>query len=224
MKICIVDDDRLVSLSLKTILEADGDIEILGMGTDGADAVRLYETDRPDVLLMDIRMKQMSGLDAAKKILEQDPQAKILLLTTFSDDEYIVKALHIGVKGYILKQDFESIAPALKAVYNGQTVFGDVITTKLVTKLPEPGESAEAADPTHYPITEKERRIIERVADGLNNKEIAGELFLSEGTVRNYLSQILEKLGLRDRTQLAIFYYREMCALSDRSDRRNIDQ
>ncbi len=224
MKICIVDDDRLVSLSLKTILEADGDIEILGMGTDGADAVRLYETNRPDVLLMDIRMKQMSGLDAAKKILEQDPQAKILLLTTFSDDEYIVKALHIGVKGYILKQDFESIAPALKAVYNGQTVFGDVITTKLVTKLPEPGESAEAADPTHYPITEKERRIIERVADGLNNKEIAGELFLSEGTVRNYLSQILEKLGLRDRTQLAIFYYREMCALSDRSDRRNIDQ
>lgn len=204
MKICIVDDDQLVSLSLKTILEASGQIEILGIGNSGEEAVELYDKYKPDVLLMDIRMQTMTGLDAGSCILKKYPDAKILLLTTFSDDEYIVKALHIGVKGYILKQNFENILPALLAVQSGQTVFGDEITTK----LPELMKASSPADFSHYDITEKERAIIEKVADGCNNKEIAEELFLSEGTVRNYLSQILEKLGLRDRTQLAVFYYK----------------
>lgn len=205
MNVLIIDDDNLVSLSLKTILESDKKVQIAGIGNDGNDAIELYEKLKPDVLLMDIRMKEMSGLDAGKIILEKHPDAKILFLTTFSDDEYIINALHMGAKGYILKQNFESIIPALLAVASGQTVFGDRITDKLPDLMKQTSETPNWSD---FDITEKELQIIEEVAQGLNNKEIATKLFLSEGTVRNYLSIILEKLDLRDRTQLAIFYYR----------------
>ena len=123
MNIVIVDDDIVVSGTLKTILEASGDITVSATGTDGKDAVRLFRTYRPDVLLMDIRMKELSGLDASAEILKEFPDAKILLLTTFSDDEYIVRALKLGAKGYLLKQDYESLIPALHAVHSGQTVF-----------------------------------------------------------------------------------------------------
>lgn len=152
---------------------------------------------------MDIRMKHMSGLDAANEILNADTQAKILLLTTFLDDEYIVRALKIGAKGYLLKQDYDSIAPAIKAVYKGQTVFGNEITAKIPDLLTTP----EQFDYSQFDISDREYEVIELVADGLSNKEIAEHLYLSEGTVRNYLSSILDKLNLRDRTQLAIFYY-----------------
>jgi len=131
MKVLIIDDDKLVSLSLKTILEASGKIEIVGIGDSGSAAIELYETLKPDILLMDIRMDGMTGLDAGAHILSSHPEAKILFLTTFSDDEYIVKALKIGAKGYILKQNFDSIVPALLAIGNGQNVFGDEITGKL---------------------------------------------------------------------------------------------
>lgn len=206
MRICIVDDDQLVSLSLKTILEADEQITIAGMGNSGEEAIRLYEEQQPDILLMDIRMGDMTGLEAAKVILNRHPEAKILLLTTFSDDEYIVDALQIGIKGYLLKQDFEGILPALTAVQRGQTVFGNEITTRLpeLIKTPTPDNSRQ------HDITPREFELIRKVADGKNNREIAEELFLSEGTVRNYLSQILEKLDLRDRTQLAVYYYQHL--------------
>lgn len=175
MKIIIIDDDCLVTEALKTILQINADVEVVAVGLDGNDACRLYREYRPDVLLMDIRMKGMSGLEASEEILKEDPDANILLLTTFLDDEYIIKALKLGAKGYLLKQDYSSILPALQAVYSGQTVFG--------------------------------QEIIRLIADGYSNKEIAAELFLGEGTVRNYLSAILDKLQLRDRTQVAVFYY-----------------
>ena len=207
MNIAVVDDDRLVALSLKTILESEADLEVTAMGSSGQEAVDIYENCRPDVMLMDIRMEGMSGLEAGEKILRSHPEAKILYLTTFSDDEYIVRALTIGAKGYILKQDFEGIAPALRTVYNGQSVFGD----KVMDKLPELVKpKTEEFDYAALGISDKEREIIELVAKGCSNKEIAAEVFLSEGTVRNYLSTLLEKLALRDRTQLAIFYYTEI--------------
>ncbi len=204
MNIIIVDDDKLVSLSLKTILEAQPDINVIAMGQNGAEAVKLYDEHTPDVLLMDIRMDIMNGLDAAKAIIHNHPDAKILLLTTFSDDEYIIKAIHLGAKGYILKQAFETIAPAINAVYNGQTVFGDEIMNKIPTLI----QKQESIDYEELGLTDKEFDIIKLVADGLNNKEIASELYLGEGTVRNYISTILEKLELRDRTQLACYYYK----------------
>ena len=137
MRVVIVDDDTFVAGALKTILESGGEVTVAGVGKDGKEAVELYHSQKPDVLLMDIRMKEMSGLEAAEEILSKDPQAKILLLTTFSDDEYIVKALKCGVKGYLLKQDYQSILPALQAVYSGQSVFGTVITAKLPVLLKE---------------------------------------------------------------------------------------
>lgn len=204
IKILIVDDDKLVSTSLKIILEADSDIQVVGIGSNGKDAIELYESVKPDILLMDIRMDVMTGLEAGEIILSKFKNAKILYLTTFSDDEYIIKALRIGAKGYILKQNFESIVPSLKAVSIGQSVFGEEIISKIPTLI----NDNKKLNLTKYDINDKELDLITLVADGLNNKEIANSLYLSEGTVRNYLSIILEKLQLRDRTQLAIFYYK----------------
>lgn len=203
MNIVIVDDDKLVAVSLKTILESTGSVNVLAMGSCGEEAMELYSRHRPDVLLMDIRMNGMSGIEAGEKILADFPEAKILYLTTFSDDEYIIKAVLMGAKGYILKQDFESICPALETVMNDQTVFG----SDVASKLPELLTNHSSFDFERYGIAEKEQEIIKQVAKGLSNKEIATLLYLSEGTVRNYISSILEKLSLRDRTQLAIFYY-----------------
>lgn len=204
MRVVIVDDDTLVAISLQTILESDVAVEVVATGNSGEEAIRLYREYKPDVLLMDIRMSGMSGLEAGEQILSEFTDAKILYLTTFMDDEYIVKTLHIGAKGYILKQDFEGIIPALKAVYGGQNVFGQDI----VEKLPELMKQKKTVDYNMYDITDKEQEIIEEVAEGYSNKEIAARMYLSEGTVRNYISGILEKLSLRDRTQLAIFYYK----------------
>lgn len=204
MRVLIVDDDTLVALSLKTILEYDKDMEVVAVGNSGEEAIQYYADYKPDVLLMDIRMEGMTGLEAGEKILIKYPEAKILYLTTFMDDEYIVKAIAIGAKGYILKQDFEGIVPALEAVHSGQSVFGQDI----VEKLPELMSQKGKFDYSTFGISEKEVEIIEEVAAGYSNKEIAEHLYLSEGTVRNYISTILEKLDLRDRTQLAIFYYK----------------
>lgn len=206
MNIIIIDDDRLAALSLKTILEASGDINITAVGYSGAEAVELYDKYLPDILLMDIRMEGMSGLDAGKIIISEHPDAKILLLTTFSDDEYIIRAIRLGARGYILKQAFDTIAPALFAVYNGQTVFGDEIMGRIPTLIRKDND----IDYEDMGLNAKEFEIIRLVSDGLNNKEISSRLFLSEGTVRNYISTILEKLCLRDRTQLACFYYRHL--------------
>ncbi|HNZ99177.1 MULTISPECIES: response regulator transcription factor [Ruminococcus] len=206
MNIVVIDDDKLVALSLKTILESTGKVTVAAMGSDGAEAPELYRTHKPDVMLMDIRMEGMTGLEAGELILREFPEARILYLTTFSDDEYIVKALSMGAKGYILKQDFEGIVPALEAVMGGQSVFGD----QIITKLPELMKPKDKFDFAAHGISDKEREIMELVAKGLSNKEIAGELFLGEGTVRNYISNLLDKLMLRDRTQLAVYYYTEV--------------
>lgn len=206
MNIIIVDDDKLVSSSLKTIIESNSEIKVLGVGNNGKEAVSLYEELTPDVVLMDIRMNIMTGLDAAEILISKYPNIKILFLTTFADDEYIVKALRIGVKGYILKQKFESIIPALKSVNVGQTVFGEDV----IAKIPNLFNQSNNIDFSIYDISDRELQIIKLICDGLNNKEIGNTLFISEGTVRNSISSILEKLSLRDRTQIAILYYKSL--------------
>ena len=203
MNIIIVDDDKLVCSALKTILESEPDFHVPAMGHNGNEAISLYKSHHPDLILMDIRMGELTVIDAGESILKEFPDAKILYLTTFADNEYIVKALRIGAKGYLLKQNFESIIPAIKAVSSGQNVFGD----EIVSKLPNMSWSSKPSL-SGYNLTDRELDIISNVAEGLSNKEIANLLFLSEGTVRNYFSTILEKLNLRDRTQLAIFYYK----------------
>lgn len=222
MKVVIIDDDDIVRMSLKMIIEASG-LEVVAMGKSGEEAVSLYMEHKPDVLLSDIRMEGKDGIDAAKEILEKEPQARILFLTTFSDDEYVISALKFGVKGYILKQDFEGIVPALMAVNSGQSVFGGEIVSKIESINRDSVHQGEQAESIvnevsreqrekqwveENGITPKEMEIIRLIVEGMNNKEIADTLFLSEGTVRNYLSNILDKLNLRDRTQLVVFYYK----------------
>jgi len=209
MRVLIIDDDTLVAISLQTILQNQPDIEVIGLGHSGEEAVTLYEQLQPDILLMDIRMGGQTGIAAATKILTTTPDANIIFLTTFSDDEYIIQALRIGAKGYILKQNFESIIPALQAVQAGQTVFGERIVDKIPNLLSHNNEEEKARDFSEI-LTVREIDILTSIAKGLNNKEIATTLFLSEGTVRNYISNMLIKLNLRDRTQLAIFYFNHL--------------
>lgn len=206
MNILIVDDDPLVSGSLKIILENDKNGEalaVLDTVNSGREAVEyVREKNLPDVILMDIRMDDMNGLDAAEKILIINDKVKIIFLTTFLDDEYISRALTVGASGYVLKQDCASLPQAVRAVAAGQKVYG----SRIVEKLPDMLNRSSAYDYSSYDITDREMEIIELVADGLSNKEIADKLFLGEGTVRNTVSIVLSKLDLRDRTQLAIFY------------------
>lgn len=199
MKIVIVDDDCLVVSSLKTILQANG-FDIIATGSSGSEAVSLFKEHRPDILLMDIRMENMTGIEASEKILAEHMDAKILLLTTFNDEEYITKAINFGCKGYILKQNIDSLIPALNAVGAGSIVFD----SEIISKIPQtkPARSQFKED-----LNDRETDILELAAEGLNNKEISNRLNLSEGTVRNYVSSILEKLNLRDRTQLVVYYY-----------------
>lgn len=205
IRVVVIDDDRFICASLKTILQADSDIDVVGIGTSGQEALDRYETLRPDILLMDIRMGGLDGLEAAARVLERHSDARVLFLTTFSDNEYIIKALRIGAKGYLIKQNAEAVVPALKAVMSGQSVFGSEITSKLPSFIHDKRQP----DLSQQGISVREMEVIELVAKGLNNKEIADMLYLSEGTVRNYISVILEKLRLRDRTQLAISYYQQ---------------
>ena len=144
-------------------------------------------------------MEKMNGIEATERILELDPNAKILLITTFQDDEYISAALSLGCKGYILKQNIKGIIPAINAVYSGNIVYD----SKIVSSIQKQPKRKVDVD-----LTDREMDILLLVAEGLNNKEIAEKLYLSEGTVRNYISNMLEKLSLRDRTQLAIYYYK----------------
>lgn len=204
MRVLVVDDDKLICASLKMILESNKDIQVVATANSGEQAIDLYKKFKPDILLMDIRMDKMSGLEAGENILNNYKDAKILYLTTFADDEYIIKAFKIGAHGYILKQDFESIIPSIRAVHMGQYVFG----RDIVSKIPLLISGEEKKNFLKLGINDKELEIISLVADGLNNKEISENLFLSEGTVRNYISAILEKLELRDRTQLAVFYFK----------------
>lgn len=206
MRIAIVDDDPIVCQSLETILTATGTAEVLWMANDGDAAVRRYfETpaSRPDVLLIDIQMPGTSGVDAAREILATDPAARILFLTTFADQSYIAQAMGLGAKGYLIKQDVAAVGPALQAVMAGQVVLGAEVLGKLTERTPDPADSDDSIEGL---LGEREREITALVAEGLDNRDIAARLFLSEGTVRNRISAILDKLGLTNRTQLAILW------------------
>lgn len=237
IRVVIADDDPFVGASLKTILEARGCVEVAAVGASGEEAVTLYDRLRPDVLLLDIRMPGMGGLGAAERVLAAHPDARVVFLTTFSDDDYIVRALRLGARGYLVKQDVGTIPDALRAVVAGQSVFGPEVCERLdllVGRGSEglrdaPGENAgraggergetrrcgapaprdEGAAPASLDaLTERERAIAALVAEGLDNREVAGTLYLSEGTVRNHISAMLQKLGLRNRTQLALAWWR----------------
>ncbi len=203
IKVLIADDDVFIRESLSIILNMDEDIKIERTVENGLQAVEYCRNNKIDIALLDIRMPVMNGVEATK-IISKEGYGKVLILTTFDEDDYIREALHFGAKGYILKQHFESIVPALKAVELGQSVFGEEIISKIPTML---NNNDSKKDISKYHLIDRDIEIISLVSQGLSNKEISAKIFLSEGTIRNYISGILEKLNLRDRTQLAIFYF-----------------
>lgn len=200
MRIIIADDDRLVCDSLKIILGAQG-IEVCGVGADGDQAARLYEQERPDVALLDIQMPGRDGLWAAEQILSEDPAARVVFLTTFSDDEYIVRALKLGARGYLIKTDVAAIPPALAQVMAGRRVLEGKAVADVDFAAAGKGSALAC-------LTDREFEVARLVAEGLDNKEIAAAAYMGEGTVRNHISSVLAKLGLRNRTQIAIAYLR----------------
>ena len=218
MKVLIVDDDALVAQSLSTILSVEDDVEVVGLGRSGPEAIEKYRELKPDILLMDIQMPGGDGLSAAERILAGDVAARIVFLTTFSDDEYIVRALRMGSRGYLIKQDVAQIAPALRSVIAGVCVLeGEVLERSATMRLsarPEPGgpQNKPLRGTVFAALTDREYEVVEAVAEGLDNAEVAARLFMSEGTVRNHISSILAKLGLRNRTQVAVMYYRSVQA------------
>ncbi|MFT8640023.1 response regulator [Bifidobacterium sp.] len=219
MKVAVVDDDPIVCSSIATMIDQVGAGETLWTANDGEQAIRHYASQRPDVLLMDIQMPTMGGLDAARSILQSDPTAKILFLTTFADRQYIQEALGIGGRGYLIKQDVASIIPAVQTVLAGEIVLGSKALSHLELgetgqassdDRPSAGRTGLHADDPFSRLTNRERRISALIAEGLDNHDIARQLYLSEGTVRNRISEILAKLGLANRTQIAILWLRSL--------------
>jgi DNA-binding NarL/FixJ family response regulator len=185
------------------LLELEEDFEVIGAAVNGQEAFALCQKEHPDLVLMDIRMPVMDGVLGTKLIKEHYPAIKVVLLTTFKDDEYIKEALRNGAEGYILKsQPADSIVDSLRAAGKGTIVLERAVASSLSAMLKEDNKKARA----DLQLTDREMEILELVGQGLSNREIAEMLFLSEGTVRNYVTALLEKLNLRDRTQLAIFY------------------
>jgi DNA-binding NarL/FixJ family response regulator len=207
IRVLLVDDDHFIRESLNVVLGLDDRICITGMASNGQEAFVLLESGIPaDVVLMDIRMPEWDGVEGTRRIKTKFPDIQVLMLTTFDDDEYIIQALQNGASGYLLKNVPPArIVQGIKTVYNGDMLIHPDIARKLAGLLRTPA-SAPANHPHEtYGLTRAELSVAEAISEGLSNKEIAAKLFLSEGTVKNYVTEILGKLQLRDRTQIAIF-------------------
>ena len=211
IKVMIADDQELIRDSLKIVLEQNGDMQVSALASDGQECLELIEQDRPDVILMDVRMPEVDGVQATRIIKEKYPQVSIIILTTFDDDEYVFNALKYGASGYMLKGvSVSELSNAIRTVASGGAMINPEVVTKVVKLFSQMAKKGGAASTVETLsgaelFSRTERNIALLVGHGLSNKEIADQLSLSEGTVRNGLSSVLSKLGLRDRTQLAIW-------------------
>lgn len=205
MRVLIVDDDALIREGLKILLEIEDDFQVIGTACNGQEALEMCRKEKPELVLMDIRMPVVDGVLGTKLIKSHFQDIKVVILTTFKDDEYIKEALKCGAEGYILKnQPSDCIIESLRAVRKGNIVFEREVANTISSMFKE----SKKVTPEHLNISQREFEILKLVGEGLSNKEIAESLNLSEGTTRNYVTGLLEKLGFRDRTQLAIFYIR----------------
>ncbi len=206
IKVLLVDDQSLIRQGLKTLLELEADLEIVGEAENGKIAIQLVAELQPDVVLLDIRMPIMDGVAATREIQKQFTGVKILILTTFDDDEYVTAALKNGAMGYLLKDTpSEELAFAIRAVDKGYTQLGPGIVKKLLTQFPNMTPTQlPPVPPSLTELTPREKEVLRLIATGANNREIAQQLYISEGTVKNHVTNILNRLNLRDRTQAAI--------------------
>ncbi|SEI84809.1 response regulator transcription factor [Streptococcus equinus] len=209
IRVLIADDQELIRESLKIVLSAYPDIEVVGAVSDGTEVLETLPTSKPDVILMDIRMPKMDGVLCTKAVKEHYPNIKVIILTTFDDDDFIYSALKYGATGYMLKgTSMDDLHDAVVTANEGRAMINPDIATKvfkLFSQMAQSNFAIQVDDDLVHDISKMEWRIIQQIGFGLSNKEIAAKLYLSEGTVRNYLSNILSKLNLRDRTQLAIW-------------------
>ena len=215
IRVLVVEDQELIRESFEIILSNKPDIQVVGTASNGEEAVLLCEKLVPDIVLLDIRMPKMDGVTACKKIKERNPGIKIIVLTTFDDDEYIYNAIRYGASGYILKDiSVDELVSAIHTVWKGGAMLNPNICSKLFQFFSEmTSERPHPPSPTPVAIPQlnaTENNIVQLIYQGLSNKEIAHKLFLSEGTVRNSISTILSKLQLRDRTQIALYYIHKL--------------
>ncbi len=209
IKVLIADDQKLIRQSLEIVLNSKEGIKVIDVASDGQQVIRSIRREKPDVILMDIRMPKMDGVSCTKIIKENNPEIKIIILTTFDDDEYVYNALRFGASGYLLKGvSMEELEDAVRTVCSGGAMINPDVATKVLkffSRMAQPEYTIPVEKQGVEELTKTEWKIIAQVETGATNKEIAEALWLSDGTVRNYLSTILNKLELRDRTQLAIW-------------------
>lgn len=209
IKVLIADDQELIRQSLEIVLSTKEGIEVTGTAKDGREVIRCIRKEKPDVILMDVRMPEMDGVQCTEIIKENYPQIKIIILTTFDDDEFVFSALKHGASGYLLKGiSMDDLEEAIKTVVQGDSMINPDVATKVVelfSKMAQSNFDMMIDAKNVEDLNETERKVTHLVGCGMSNKEISGKLSLSEGTIRNYLSSILNKLDLRDRTQLAIW-------------------
>lgn len=204
IRVMFVDDHEMVRIGVSSYLSAQPDIEVVGEADNGKTAVEMALKLRPDVILMDLVMKEMDGIEATKKIIEQWPEAKIIIVTSFLDDEKVYPALEAGATSYLLKTSKASeIADAVRATYNGQPVLEPEVTGKMMSKMRQKNKKE-----LHEELTSREMEILLLMAEGKSNQEIADELFIALKTVKTHVSNILSKLQVQDRTQAVIYAFK----------------
>lgn len=212
IRVLLVDDQRLMRDGMKTLLSLEADLQVVGEAGNGQEACQAALSLRPDVILMDIRMPGMNGVDATREIRHALPQVKVLVLTTFDDDALVMDALREGAAGYLTKDlPAEEIAAAVRSVQLGGVVMPPPIAAKVVAQLnsqARPAAQAEADKATLNDLTDREREVLRLLGQGYSNKEVGEALYITEGTVKNHVSSVIEKLGLRDRTQAALWAVR----------------
>ena len=212
INILIADDHAIVREGLRALIETEPDMQLIGEAADGSEAVRLHLALRPDVTLLDLVMPHMDGLAALTEIRRKDPQARILVLTSFAEDDRVFPAIMAGALGYLLKDTSpRDLLKAIRDVAHGEASLHPAIARRVIKELHRPQESGPPAEP----LTERESQVLILVAQGLSNQEIAGKLVISERTVRTHVSNILGKLHLANRTQAARFALREGLAKLD---------
>ncbi|MEW1633313.1 response regulator transcription factor [Streptomyces sp. NPDC093801] len=209
IRVLIVDDQMMVREGFSVLLNAMEGIEVVGEAVDGRQAIAQVAALRPDVVLMDIRMPEMNGLEATRHIVAADTDAKVLVLTTFDLDEYVYQALRAGASGFLLKDaSARQLAEGVRVVAAGEALLAPSVTKRLIVEFSKLSDVQRAPDPAGVgELTERETEVLVLIAQGLSNAEIADRLLVAESTIKTHVSRILVKLGLRDRTQAAVFAY-----------------
>jgi DNA-binding NarL/FixJ family response regulator len=210
IRIVLVDDEQMVRSGMRMILESEDDLEVVGEAGDGAEGVTLVKKLDPDIVLMDIQMPGMNGLEATREIvaLERDDSSRVLILTTFDLDEYVYEALRIGASGFLLKRTpAEDLIDGVRVVARGDALLSPSITKRMIGEFAKRPATESRSLGELDVLTDREREVLGLIAQGLSNQEIAGKLFLSEGTVKTHIKRIFYKLNLRDRTQAVILAY-----------------